>query len=195
MPDDMKGSRSNSNDVAPASSAKRWRRVYNWLLRFGNSRWVVLTVFVFYILIPNLYVWTASIPDNDHLRTDSGVLSSRRTSGYGYLTELEKHSGTIVLTCRNSINGNHDCYFNSQLRNPLVGKSVTVTWFEQPIYLFSTQNRLVELRVGNKVALSRAKTEANLGSASLWGVFETILIALICIAADRFLPSRQKEKK
>jgi hypothetical protein len=121
---------------------------------------VLALIFVFLILIPLGYTWRAEIPPSHQLRVTAGTLTYQEIGKRGNrLTGIETKSGTFYFTCSKGKYGSYpDCLFPLSEYEKLSGKPATVWWFEQPVYLFSTQKRLVRLDVSGEEKVSYEKT-------------------------------------
>jgi hypothetical protein len=129
-----------------------------------HRNWLIpLLIYVFTILIPFYYECRTEIPPDATLNETEGTFFYRRVGKPGYLVELTNEGRKDVFTCRENmtIGNKHDCLPHNLDAGPLNGKMATVWWFDQEIYPFIHQRRLVRLIVDGKLLVSRAKTVAS----------------------------------
>ncbi|MDR3221259.1 MAG: hypothetical protein LBU46_04515, partial [Candidatus Accumulibacter sp.] len=110
------------------------------------------------------YEYKTEIPPDDALQKMEGTFFNKHIGKAGYLVELTSGEVKETFTCReNLILGNrHDCLWAKGNDFSLFdGKVAIVWWFDQEIYPFIHQRRLVRLVVDNKEEVSRAKTIAD----------------------------------
>jgi len=116
------------------------------------------------VLIPVYYECQTVIPSEDALSATQGEFFYKHIGKTGYLVELTTPSGKKLFTCRKNVTlGNrHDCLslgINAEAEaDALKGKTATAWWFDQEIYPFITQARLVRLVVDGNELVSFAQT-------------------------------------
>jgi hypothetical protein len=133
--------------LSSADSKVRYAR----LIRIGN--WCLVPIYLVLVVLPLYCEWTSEIPPLQSLRRIDGILTYKLVSGRaGTLVGVTTESGTRYYTCRTGLFGSkHDCgnfYFDRI--QPLAGKPVSVWWFDQTVYPFSNQQRLVRLVMDGK---------------------------------------------
>lgn len=120
----------------------------------------VLSILIFtgMIFIPDIYTLRAKIPPFEELQVTSGEFTYQDVGKRGEkLTGIRTTSGVIYFTCATFKFDHPDCFHMSEYEK-LVGKPSTVWWYEQPIYLFMTQKKLVQLIVADEEKISRNNT-------------------------------------
>jgi len=127
-------------------------------IRMGSL--LLMLGYVFIIFIPLAYTWLAEIPPFQQLQVISGELTYKDVGKRGdRLTGVKTGAGAVFFTCSDGKFGEApDCLFPYNEYEELSGSPVTVWWFEQPVYPFVTQNKLVQLVVDGEEKLSYEKT-------------------------------------
>ena len=158
-------------------------------IRIGS--FLLIPIYIFIIFIPLAYTWFAEIPPFQQLQITSGELTYKDVGRRGdRLTGVKLDLDTIFFTCaKGKFGAAPDCLSPYSAYEELAGKPVTVWWFEQPVYLFVSQKRLVRLVVAGEERMSYEKTLMLTRHASdnaLWfaGVL-LILFVLIVIGFER----------
>lgn len=170
-----------------------WGKKHIREIRIGYV--VLALIYVFVILIPLLYERNTRIPEMGELLQTNGNLICKEIGNRGdYLTGVKIVDGQPqFFTCSGgSFGARPDCFGPRVDKcQKLSGKQTTVWWFEQPVYLFSTQKRLVRLAVDGKEEISRERTMelAKKGSLlSTWLIFVMLgLFLLIVVGFERMI--------
>lgn len=189
----------NVGKVSPPLSQKRYSAKNIRNIRIGY--FALVLIYVFFVLIPLSYTWRATIPPPDQLQVTSGELAYKDVGKRGNrLTGIETASGTIFFTCAKGKFGAYpDCIFPKTEYEKLAGQPATVWWFEQPIYLFSTQNRLVRLVVAREEKMSYVKavhlTEEAAKSAPWFIGVLLVLFVSIVVGFERMIRRQQREQQ
>ena len=131
--------------------------LFRKLKLISASSWLVVPIYVFGVLIPMSYTVFSRIPDHDSLINQDGVLISHKLLKGDSKIGLKTLDGNLYFTCRASFGLNHKC-LSKERAELMVGRSAEVWWFEQKIYPFFTQRRLVRLVVDGEEIIGAAKT-------------------------------------
>ncbi len=120
-----------------------------------NYRLGYLAIFLSYVfisLVPSLYERFAEIPPFENLHETVGEFTYEVTGKHGEdrLTGIKTSAGTLYFSCGPGSISHPDCVSPSSEYDRLSGKTAQVWWYEQPTYLFTTQNRVVKLVVDGK---------------------------------------------
>lgn len=152
-------------DDRVGAHVKRWRSNYAYWLR--KSNWLLIPIYLFAVLIPLYYEATAEIPPTEKLHVTDGMLVIKWIPRRRELTGLQNEAGNIYFTCRIGVfSKKNNCISTFDEAKKLVGKRATIWWFEQTIFPFSTQRRLVRLVVDGQEKISLARTLQATRSAS-----------------------------
>jgi hypothetical protein len=170
--------------------ASQWNHRYVFWAR--KSVWLAAPMYVFFYLIPNVYEFRAELPRIEQSQTTNGVFFYEHT-GKGGSSVVIKNSANLRehFSCRSNALVTASC-MRSDIGKALNGKMGSVTWFEQPIYPFVTQRRLLRLVVEEKEEISYkdvvARHTRNKDQAPYWagGLF-CLLILIIVITEFYFL--------
>jgi hypothetical protein len=158
-----------------------------WIKCYSSKwRWLVyILIYIFWILIPALYSITATLPpDNELLQTSGELFFTKYIPRRGSLTTLKTPNGEMTFTCGDHMGSPNDCYVKKEVKQRIQGKFATISWYGQPIYLWSRQNRLVELRVDGEKVISREMTQKNVNRASKYFSWAVIISIFVIIGLD-----------
>ncbi len=162
----------------------------------NKRRWLIIILFyIFMILIPAMYSITSKLPPDDELLQSSGVLSFEYVPRKGTLTWLKTPNGDMLFTCRDKMGSSNDCYLKKEVEQRIQGKFATILWYRHPIYFWTEQNRLVELRVNNEAVISRETTQNDLNRHSKWAIWQSIILFIAFIGIDIFFSRLYKKKR
>lgn len=156
-----------------------------WLIKFIKKSYVL--IFCILLLSPTYYDIFARIPPDNELNKTQGQLIFHPGNGmYSYSTGLRtQDSESKYFACNGSLGYNIGCIPGKFNRQSLQGKQATVTWYTQPLILGRHKNRLVELRVEDKLIISRENTQSNITSARNWALGMFIFFVLISIGINK----------
>lgn len=133
--------------------------------------WFAIAIFVFGMLIPNYYLWSANVPVLENLNRIQGILVHQKVSNRrGWKVGLAHGDDLMSFTCSDRIGLRHTCYADRMKlsdHEDWEGRLATVWWYEQPIYLFTTQRRLVQVDIGDTTFLEAEHLLFNLCAVSL----------------------------
>jgi hypothetical protein len=160
-----KSIRSNTS-VEPRNSVDtstlQLRKAY--VRKMRRSLWLFPFIYIFFSIIPIYYEYKTEIPPDDALNKTDGKFLYRHIGKGGYIVEMFDGGGKHSFTCRKNIflGNSHSCLFiKGDDFSPFNGKAATVWWFDQEIYPFIHQQRLVRLVVNDHELVSRAETIAS----------------------------------
>ena len=179
--------------VPPRYSAKDIRNI-----RIGSL--LLIPLWMFMILIPFSCTWWAEIPPFEQLQMTSGELTYQDVGKRGdRLTGIKSESSTIFFTCAEGKFFHPDCLFPMAEYEKLSGKPATVWWYEQPVYLFSTQKRLVRMVVAGEEKMSYEKTVRFTAIGAKWAVrvifVVLVLFISIVIGFERMIRRQEHEQR
>ncbi len=163
-----------------------------------SGAWLFIPAIVFLMIVPKFYIWIAEIPETDGLNKIEGVLVHQKISNRkGWKVGVKNDSGIKYFTCGYGVGARHTCYTN-RLRlsdhEGLEGAYVKVWWYEQPIYLFSDQNRLVRLDVSGRTIVSRSDTQEDIQRHAQSAPWWLVAYILFCLVSGAWIISLEKRK-
>lgn len=166
-------------------------------IRIGSL--LLVPLWVFMILIPFGYEWWAEIPPFEQLQVTSGELTYQDLGKRGdRMTGIKSASGTDFFTCATGQYDHTDCVFPMAEYEKLAGKPATVWWYEQPVYLFSTQKRLVRLVVDGEEKMSYERVvhlTGNAAGAAPWYIFVMLFLFIsIVVGFERMIRGQKNEQ-
>jgi hypothetical protein len=147
----------------PEKTTESWWR-FKYVKRKPQGQWLALTFYIFVLVIPLFYEYRTEIPPDETLIKTEGVFFYKHAGRRrGYIVELSDGEKKENFTCReNMFLGIHTCFYPEDLDFGVFnGKTATVWWFDQEIYPFVHQRRLVRLAMNDEELVSRAKTIAD----------------------------------
>lgn len=188
--DDKKGDDQTSSSPLIQYSARHIRNI-----RIGSL--LLFLYYTFEIFIPNYYTWIAEIPPIETLHITNGEFTYQDYGRRGNrLTGIKTASGTILFTCSTGKFGEYpDCLFPTSEYERYSRQPATVWWYEQPVQLFQTQNRVVMLKIAGKEEISYAKTLALTQKSSRnapWLIFMMLFIFILIVVGFERLIRRNK---
>ncbi|MFC0702238.1 hypothetical protein [Marinobacter persicus] len=153
----------------------------------GTRVWLFVPIMVLFVVIPKFYVWVAEVPSLDELKIYKGFVYNKKVSSRkGWKVGVRNGKETKLFTCGSGLGAMYNCYSGHvglHEKEGLEGRSVTVWWYEQPVYLFLEQNRLVRLDVSGETIVSRNDTiedvRRNASKAPFWvGLYIFVFLLL-----------------
>ncbi|MBC2731585.1 hypothetical protein [Thiobacillus sp.] len=197
----MSGAESAKSLDMEKTSTKKVRKRYSTNdirnIRIGSA--LSMLIYIFVILIPSTYAWLAEVPPQNQLQVMTGKLVYQDGPRRGdKLTGIQAASGTVFFTCSTEKFVHPNCLFPVTEYKSLSGKLATAWWFEQPIYLLSTQKRLVRLVVDRKEILSYGKTvdvTKKSAKSAPWfiGIWFALFVSIV-IGFERLIRRQQHEQ-
>jgi hypothetical protein len=181
----------------PEKEDKSRRLAY--VQRTRRSYWFVPVFYIFVTLVPSYYEYKTEIPPDEALIKTEGTFFYRHIGKTGYLVELTNEKGKETFTCRQNmtLGNSHDCLFAIKQVEFFYGKAATVWWFDQEIYPFIHQRRLVRIIVNDRELVSREETIAD-AEASIrhlpWFAVAFLVFAVFLTCYVEFCVLRRIEK-
>jgi len=123
------------------------------------------------------YSYFTKIPDYNSLINQSGVLIWHKLLKGDSKIGLKTIDGNQYFTCRADLGMKHKCLPKDQAEL-LVGRSAEVWWFEQKVYPFFTQRRLVSLVVDGEEIISVVNTSELQRSAASTNILGAVAVFL-----------------
>jgi len=165
------------------------------------ATWFVTAILVFGTLIPNYYLWSARVPAHENLSRTQGILVHEKVSNRkGWKVGLASGDDLMSFTCSDRIGQRHTCYADRMKlsdHEELEGRFATVWWFEEPIYFFTTQKRLVQLDIGDTNLISQQDTVNTVTRraerAPWWAAGALLLFCTLMALCAWLLPSNRAE--
>lgn len=114
---------------------------------------LLVPIYMFAVLIPIYYSWSASAPAQSFVNVTSGVFGLARAGKSGYIVSIDNQDGRHYFTCRGGLFGGYQSCPIPNHGIELVGKEVSLSWFEQPIYIFITQKRILSISSNGREVL------------------------------------------
>lgn len=189
----------NSATVPLASVVPRKRYSERDIRNIRIGSVLTMLLYVFFVLIPSSYSALAEIPPLDRLQVTSGELTYQEVGKRGdRLTGIKVGSETIFFTCAPEKFVHPNCLVSKTEYENLAGKSATVWWFDQPIYLFSTQKRLVRLVVAGEEKESYAKTvdvTRRIAKSAPWFIWGALVLFISIVVGFEFIIRRQQHEQ
>lgn len=178
----------------PRTGTRRFNKRH---VRIGNL--LLVPLYVFAILLPFGYTWRAEIPPPDQLQVITGELTHQDVGrGGDRLTGLKTASGTLYFSCATAKFDHPNCLKPPEYER-LQGKVATVWWFEQPIYPFIKQKRLVRLLADDKerktYEMTLRDTESAKKIAPWFMVVAAILFLSIGVGFERAIRRQDHEQQ
>ncbi|MCL2141240.1 MAG: hypothetical protein FWH42_06270 [Dehalococcoidia bacterium] len=170
-----------------------------WLkLERTQIRCTFAVMYILLIFIPACYTIFNKIPPLEDLRVATGVFSYKKMGlRFGNVVILNEDV-TNYYTCRVAIGTSHGCFaFNAELLS-MVGKPVQIWWYEQKLYFWYSQRRLVRLVVDGheersyEKSVSRDKEETSFRFYS--SIVALAFIVALCVLLER-IGKRQTQTK
>lgn len=163
-----------------------------------SGAWVFIPGIIFLMLIPKFYVWDAELPETDNLNKIEGKLVHRKISNRkGWKVGVEHKDEVQYFTCGHGVGASHTCYANRMRLSEhegLEGSHATIWWYEQPIYLFAVQERLVRLDVSGRTVISREDTQEDVSRNAKKAPWWLLIYIVFCLVAGAWLISLEKRK-
>jgi hypothetical protein len=141
------------------------------------------------VLIPAYSALLSEIPSLEQSKIAEGEFSYAQTGKSGNRIMLKIENEKVYFTCREFIHNHHDCFVRNII-NDYVGKHTIVQWFEQPIYLFFTQRRIVRIIVEGKEILARETVVKWNEREKKWLPYYTIGLLIFAALIPVFLESQ-----
>jgi len=174
-------------DIPPNVQDKQRSRFLAYVRWSRRCHWLIPLVYIFLVLIPDWYELRTTIPSFENLRETQGAFFYKHVGKRGDLIGIKTELGDKLFTCRLNLTfgNNHDCLSPLIDLNQLTGKSATVWSFEQEIYPFDKQDRLMKLVVDGKelvsVSNSVQKIEGHARSTPWWNAGYLIFVVfMVC---------------
>jgi hypothetical protein len=162
-----------------------WRLKHVRFVR--KSDWFIIPLYIFIVAIPVCNTLLSEIPPLEQSQIAEGELSYEKVWRNGKRVVLENINEKSYYTCRDSLFGrSHDCSIKNI--DDFVGKSATIQWFEQPIYLFFTQRRIIKIIVDGKEIVSRESVVRRNDDAKKTLFYFAIVALVFAILVPVFLP-------
>lgn len=167
-------------------------------IRIGSV--ICVLIYIFIVLIPLFYTWHAEIPPLGSLNKTSGKFTYKKIGNKGnYLVGVSSSSSATFFTCAASKFGAYpDCLQGKSEYEKLVDQPTTAFWFEQPVYLFSTQKRLVKLIVSGEEKRSYEKTVTvtrRSKASAPWWIFILLILFTAIVVGFELKIWRQKNEQ
>jgi hypothetical protein len=149
---------------------------------------VLLLGYVGVGLIPNIYDWLAEIPSFEKLHLSVGELSYKVSGKHGEdrITVIRTNSGELEFSCGAGMFGHPDCISPASEYDRLSGKVAEVWWYDQPIHLFTKQNKVVKLVVDGKEKQNYDNTvqiTKRVAKSAPWLIFILLVFYTLIVAA------------
>jgi hypothetical protein len=156
-----------------------------WLIKFLKKNY--LAIFCIVLLSPSYYDLTAKIhPANELQKTEGELVFIVHGGMYGYSTGIRTPDGASqYFSCKGSWGRKNNCLPANITQQSVQGKKAAIMWFRQPAFLWTHKNRLVELRVEDKVIISRENTQSQIDSDFKWDIGWIISFILIIIGIKK----------
>lgn len=163
-----------------------------------SGAWVFIPAIVFLMMVPKFYVWIAEVPEADGLNKVEGTLVHKKISSRkGWKVGIRNGPEIHYFTCGYGSGAKHTCHANRAKLSDyegLEGANATVWWYEQPIYLFSEQKRLVRLDVSGRTIISRSDTQKDIRRHAQRAPWWVVAYILFCLMSGAWLISLEKRK-
>lgn len=152
-------------------------RLKKVLKRLGKRNVARLAFLLFYIFfgfaVPAGYACFASYPAKDAIFSEEGTASFQHRMKRGYILMVNGKN----YSCGSPYAGsNPDCFASLEEHQRLVGKTISVAWFHQPVHLFTRKRRVVDIRYEGKSLLPQAFLQKSLQSDRDWAIDELIFM-------------------
>lgn len=135
-----------------------WKSRYARWLRIGN--WMLVPIYFFVVAIPLYYEWKTEVPAPEKLVVAEGHLTYQLTGKRGPLIGLKENEGTQYYSCKSGLFTNsHNCFVPRETLERVAGREATIWWFEQTVYPYTTQRRLVKLVAADEDLVTSDRTE------------------------------------
>lgn len=143
---------------------------------FKVGGWILVAGFVLLGAIPAYYPITAKLPPLGEVRMTEGHILLKNTGKRGYMIGVRTAEGNAYFTCSPALGLNHDSCSRKLTRRKFPdqeGRYGRFWWFEQSIYPFVTQQRLLRIEIEGQEILSYQEIQEDLThdrAAAIWGV-------------------------
>lgn len=165
-------------------------------IRIGSV--VSLLLYLHMIFIPLVYEWRPAVPPMAQLQVARGELTFQDVGKGDRLTGIKSATGTTFFSCATGKIGHPNCLFDLGDYEKLAGKQATLWWYEQPIYLFTTQKRVVRLIVNEEEKISYEKTALwteKSASRAPWYIFIVLVIVVSIVVGFELKIRRERHEQ
>ncbi|MEE3664566.1 hypothetical protein V2I52_22035 [Brenneria sp. g21c3] len=142
-------------------------------------------------IIPLYYSWIAQMPKLEDVYYSSGALVVKKLAKGDRQIGL-KNNGTIeYFSCASSVASRHSgCGIKNELLNDWAGKNAEIGWFNQPVYLFYSQRKLIWLRIDGDEKISLSKSEKLMlidgSDAPIFIFFHVLFLIFLIVSCEIF---------
>ena len=130
----------------------------NFIKKISIASWLAIAIYFLGVLVPMIYTHHSSIPENIHLKKSDGVLIFNKLRKGDSKIGINIQNGDLYFTCSAGLYGGKNWCLSMGDAKALIGKPAEIWWFNQKIYPFVTQKRLVRLMVNGQEIIGVART-------------------------------------
>lgn len=178
--------RRDSIEPSSFSSTKSIKQLW---IQFALSKWsLVIGLLIFALLwgVPLYHAYTETIPPEKDLFISEGELFFEQVPGRGSLTGVKTTDGIVVVSCRSLFGNDNSCVSLTPAQEKVRGKPAVIKWYKRNIFLWQTQDTLVELLVENRHIINRSDFLIKNERGKKWFFWAGLVMLLVSLGMDRW---------